>query len=109
MRETKERVTCPFCRALAEWKKFFKPEKGVRRKYKVRLMQNTTLVTDEGNKRRFDTRVADFNLVFCPVCGKRLYGKKSVLPDCSTCKYEEECDTQEFGTPERCKEGHEKE
>ena len=81
MSETKERVTCPFCRALTEWKKFFKPEKGVRRKYKVRLMQNTTLVTDEGNKRRFDTRVADFNLIFCPVCGKRLYGKRSPNDD----------------------------
>ena len=27
--------------------------------------------------------------------------------DCSTCKYEEECDTPDFGTLERCKKGHE--
>lgn len=99
---------CKFCKTLADWKKLFTREKGVRRKYKVRLMQHVELVTDEGNKRRFDTRIADFNLVFCPMCGKRLYGREPKPFDCSTCKYEEECDTLEFGTPERCKEGHEK-
>lgn len=71
-----EKITCPFCNTLDDWKKLFKPEKGTKRKYKIRLMQYTQLTTDEGNKRSFENRIADFNLVFCPVCGCRISKKK---------------------------------